>query len=64
MHKPELNGMDGTISSYDADTRYTISWAFDFTSMCERAATIEQRGACVWGSLRCRSLRAQENDGE
>ena len=50
MHKPELNGMDGTISSYDADTRYTISWAFDFTSMCERAATIEQRGACVWGS--------------
>ena len=45
MHKPELNGMDGTISSYDADTRYTISWAFDFTSMCELAA--KQRGACV-----------------
>jgi hypothetical protein len=62
MHKPELNGLGGTISSYDADTRYTISWAFDFTSKCERAAKC-MCGA-VWGSLRCRSLRAQENDGE
>jgi len=49
IHKPELNGLDGTISSYDADTRYTISWAFDFTSMCERAA----RCMCVGQSALC-----------
>jgi hypothetical protein len=38
--------MDGTISSYDADTRYTISWAFDFTSICASEQREVRGGQC------------------